>query len=71
MNKGYETGMKITFEPRSQTAIVSFRGRLTVLPGRFATEDAAVAAGETFCRQHGWRPVRQRPAQRVMLRSAW
>lgn len=71
MNKNYETGMKVSFDPSSRTAIVKFRGRLTVLPGQFGTEAEAISAGESFCRQHGWRPQPPRPAPRVTVRSAW
>lgn len=67
----YETGMRITFEPRSGSVMVRFRGRLTVLAGVFGTEDEAVDAGETFCRDRGWRPGPLRPVPSVTLRSAW
>jgi hypothetical protein len=63
----YETGMKVTYEPRSQTVIVAFRGRLQVLPGRYPSESEGLTAGESFCRVRGWRPERQTPS----LRSAW
>lgn len=46
MNKGYETGSKITYEPRSKTVIVNFRGRVTALPGPFDTESAAMNTAE-------------------------
>lgn len=65
--KDYENGMKISYEPRSQTVIVSFRGRLQVLPGRYASESEGVSAGESFCRVRGWRPDQPMAA----LRSAW
>ena len=67
----YEAGMRITFEPRSGSVVVRFRGRVTVLPGVFGSEDQAVDAGETFCRQHGWRPTPLRAAPAVVLRTAW
>ena len=67
MTKGYETGMKVTYEPRSQTVIVAFRGRLQVLPGRHACESEALNAGESYCRSLGWRPQKQTAS----LRSAW
>lgn len=71
MKHAYETGMKITFEPRSRTVMVKFRGRLTVLPGQFGSEGEAVSAGETFCRQCGWRPAPVRAAPTGAFRSAW
>lgn len=67
----YETGMRITFEPRSGSVFVWFRGRLAVLPGAFDTEDEALAAGETYCARLGWRPGPPRHVPRVQLRSAW
>lgn len=67
----YETGMRITFEPRSGRVAVRFRGRLTVLPGTFGTEAEAMHAGETYCRQRGWRPGPPRPVPPAILRSAW
>jgi hypothetical protein len=71
MSDGYEPGMKVMFEVRSGTAIVNFRGRMTVLPGPFAAESEAIAAGEAFCRAQGWRPAPARPVPQVTLRSAW
>lgn len=71
MTKGYETGMKITYEPRSKTVMVNFRGRVTMLPDVFGTESEAVNAAESYCRQQGWRPVAPRTAPKVVLRSAW
>jgi hypothetical protein len=67
MTSGYENGMQVTYEPRSQTVIVAFRGRLQVLPGRYVSESDGLAAGESFCRLQGWHP-RKGPAA---LRSAW
>ena len=64
--KGYETGMKVTYEPRSRTVIISFRGRLMVLPGRYATEGEGVSAGESYCRLQGWRPAISKA-----FRAAW
>ena len=64
---GYEFGMKVTYEPRSQTVIVAFRGRIQVLPGRYASESEGLSAGESFCRVQGWQP--QEPPGSV--RSAW
>lgn len=63
--------MRITFEPRSGSVIVWFRGRLAVLPGPFGTEDQALDAGEAYCARLGWRPGRPRPVPSVLLRSAW
>ena len=71
MSNGYETGMKVRYEPRSQTVIVNFRGRATILPGVFDNERDAVDAGEAHCRHHGWRPAPPRPAPTVTLRTAW
>ena len=54
MTKVYEPGMRITFDPGAKTALVAFRGRLTTLPGRYADQNAAVQAGEDYCRHRGW-----------------
>jgi hypothetical protein len=67
MTKGYEAGMKVTYEPRSRTVIVAFRGRLQVLPGRYESESEGLSAGESFCRLQGWHPQKA-PAS---VRSAW
>tara|TARA_R110000868_G_scaffold50530_3_gene161395 strand:- start:427 stop:654 length:228 start_codon:yes stop_codon:yes gene_type:complete len=52
--KNYERGMKITFDQKARSVMVSFRGRVTVLPGPFATEGEAVRAGEGLCKTNGW-----------------
>jgi hypothetical protein len=46
--------MKITYERESRRVIVSFRGRLTVLPDLYSTREEAVSAGESYCRRQGW-----------------
>ena len=71
MDKGYETGMKVTFEPRSKAVIVNFRGRVTMLPETYASEAEALLAGEAFCRRNGWRPAPPRLGPPAKLRSAW
>ncbi len=52
--KNYETGMKITYDQKAKTAMVAFRGRVTVLPGPYTTEGEAVNAGEKHCKANGW-----------------
>ncbi|MBX7200112.1 MAG: hypothetical protein K1X51_12155 [Rhodospirillaceae bacterium] len=71
LTRTYETGMQITFEPRSGAVVVRFRGRLTILPGPFSSDREAIDAGEAHCRQCGWRPGPPRPMPTVTLRSAW
>jgi hypothetical protein len=67
VGKVYETGMKITYEPRSKTVIVAFRGRLQVLSGPYENESEALAAGEAYCRLKGWSPAEAK----AKLRTAW
>ena len=50
----YEPDMTVIFDPNSKAVIVSFRGKLTYLPGPYPDRKAAVAAGEQRCRQLGW-----------------
>ena len=65
----YETGMKVFFDPQSQRVVVSFRGRITVLPGTYENEADAVKAGEHHCRQNGWIPEKDKSGAGV--RRAW
>jgi hypothetical protein len=53
----YEPGMKVTYDDTSQRVVVAFRGRITVLPGTYDTEDKGIKAGEAHCRSHGWNPL--------------
>jgi hypothetical protein len=50
----YEPGMKIRFDRESGQVTVTFRGRITVLPGNFTDEAMAVRAGERHCQSLGW-----------------
>jgi hypothetical protein len=56
MKQTYETGMKVAYDAASKRVVVSFRARISVLPGTYESEAAGVEAGESFCRKHGWRP---------------
>lgn len=70
MNKAYEPGMKISYDPSSTRVVVSFRGRITVLPQSCVSEADAIAQGESHCRHLGWRPAEQdKKPQR--FRSLW
>jgi hypothetical protein len=53
----YEPGMTIIFDVISKSALVSFRGRITNLPGPFESKEAAVVAGEALCRDLGWNEI--------------
>jgi hypothetical protein len=66
----YETGMKVVYDQSSKRVVVSFRGRITVLPESFDNESDAVKAGEHYCRQNGWNPTIPK-ATTVSLRRAW
>lgn len=70
MKPAYEPGMKIAYDPVSHRIVVSFRGRITVLPDTANTQDEATSVGEKFCRQHGWKPEDVRP-RGVKIRSLW
>jgi hypothetical protein len=54
----YESGMKIVYDGTSRRVVVSFRGRISVLPEACGTPEEGVAAGESYCRNHGWVPNR-------------
>ncbi len=66
--KNYEPGMRITFDARSKTAAVAFRGRVITLPDQFTSEHEAVSAAENYCRKHGWvdKPVPAIPARSLL-----
>lgn len=66
----YETGMKVFYDPLSNRVVVSFRGRITVLPDVYENEADALKAGERHCRQNGWIPKNGATAQ-VSVRRAW
>ncbi len=75
MNRGktkpdYEAGMKMLYDALSRRMVVSFRGRLTVLPDAYDNEAEALKAGERHCREHGWAPQKDKRAP-VALRRAW
>jgi hypothetical protein len=67
---GYEPGMKVNYDPNSKRVIVAFRGRIIVLPDLAETEAAGIAAGESYCRVHGWSPAERKSGTRS-LRSPW
>ena len=50
----YEAGMKIAYDDRSRRVVVSFRGRLVVLPEPCGTREEAQAEGESYCRRLGY-----------------
>jgi hypothetical protein len=60
----YESGMKIAYDDTSKRVVVAFRGRINVLPEACATHDEGVAAGERFCRNHGWIPDKAKAVRR-------
>ena len=66
----YEAGMKVFYDPLSNRVVVSFRGRITVLPDAYENETEAVAAGERHCRQNGWIPQDDETAT-AGVRRAW
>ncbi len=66
----YETGMKIVYDAATRRVVVSFRARVSVLPGTHDTESEAVKAGEAYCRQHGWKPDEMK-SKHGALRHAW
>lgn len=70
MKRGYEPGMKITYDPKSKRVVVAFRGRITVLPDLFENEELAIAGGEHHCRLLGWNAQDKETSKRK-LRSLW
>jgi hypothetical protein len=69
MKSNYEPGMKVTYDPVSKRVVISFRGRITVLPEDCASEPEAIMAGEQHCRKLGWSP--EKGAIRRSVRSLW
>lgn len=69
MARGYETGMKVTYDPHTRRVVIAFRGRIVVLPELFDSEADGIAEGETYCRRHGWMPAEASRARK--LHSAW
>ena len=67
---GYEMGMKVFYDPLSLRVVVSFRGRITVLPEVFEAEADAIAAAEQHCRGQGWNPTSAN-TERATVRCAW
>ena len=70
MKPTYEPGMRITYDATSKRVVVAFRGRISVLPETYESEDKGTAAGEGFCRHQGWKPQDQDKRDRK-FRSMW
>ncbi|MGE4062901.1 MAG: hypothetical protein AB7E79_05995 [Rhodospirillaceae bacterium] len=51
----YEAGMSYTYDECSGKVSVTFRGRIAVLAGTFATKEYARVAAEGYCRKRGWK----------------
>jgi len=62
--------MKVTYDHVSNRVIVMFRGRIVVLPDRYETEAAGIAAAESHCRKLGWRPQDSNGKHR-QIRCLW
>ena len=60
----YETGMKIAYDNASRRVVVSFRGRIVVLPEPCPTQDEGIAVAERYCRNHGWIPSKKEAVRR-------
>ena len=65
----YEPGMKISYDRTSKRVIVAFRGRITVLPESYDSEENGIGAGESHCRRLGWTPQLHGKSERNTLRS--
>jgi hypothetical protein len=48
--------MKIKYDSTSRRVVVAFRGRITVLPETYDSEEKGIKAGEAHCAQRGWKP---------------
>jgi hypothetical protein len=66
----YEPGMKINFDPVSGRVVVSFRGRISVLPEKCGSEAEGKALGESFCQRQGWDPT-EAYSMRTKVRRPW
>jgi hypothetical protein len=56
LDKHYEPGMSISFDPYAKCVTVTFRGRVKTLMGIYTSEEQARRAGEGYCRVMGWNP---------------
>jgi len=64
----YESEMTIIYDLITRTCVVSFRGKMTILKGPFASQENAIAAGEEFCRENGWVDTSKRIDVRDILK---
>ena len=51
----YEQGMKIDYDPKEKHVIITFRGERVTLPEKYESAEMGKAAGEKYCRRHGWK----------------
>jgi hypothetical protein len=65
----YEPGMKIQYDPTSQRVIVAFRGKITVLPDTYDSEEKGIKAGEAHCHRHGWKPQDHGKTKKAYFKS--
>jgi hypothetical protein len=77
VKRGYEAGMRITYDERARTVTIVFRGQTKVFTTQLPPE-GAIRAGEEYCKSMGWDPVAQLlsnmthnvpPAQTAPLRT--
>ncbi len=50
----YEQGMQIDYDPISKEVLITFRGERAILPVTYESAEEGKAAGEKYCRKHGW-----------------
>ena len=50
----YEKKMHVDYEAFSKIVSIYFRGQRILLPTLYETREAGIAAGEQYCREHGW-----------------
>ena len=60
----YESGMKIAYDDTSRRVVVSFRGRIVVMPESYPTQEEGIAVGERYCRSNGWIPSKRKTVRR-------
>ncbi|WP_276118307.1 hypothetical protein [Pararhizobium qamdonense] len=58
----YEAGMLIMFDVVTKGVFVEFRNTFESLPGPYEDRAAGIAAGEEYCREHGWDGSDTRPS---------
>ncbi|TAK98615.1 MAG: hypothetical protein EPO08_18675 [Rhodospirillaceae bacterium] len=61
--------MRVSYDRASMKVTVSFRGRIKMIDGTYASESEAISAGEMYCRRLGWQPETKSRSAVSMMRQ--